>query len=147
MSPFSAKQYNTRPEYKRKWQSIASPRPLRRPRTGRCPNHGLCDEPRRRLYSNGLAESRYCTQVVVRPEVLPLTGASLSPLNIEDAGARERFCLPARRRYAFDTDYAVGQTSGFRTKRRRIGSPPPPSPRPLSLQALAAFGASLRCAK
>src|SRR5882757_2412005 len=32
---------------------------------------------------------------------------------------------------SFDTDYAAGQTSGFRTKRQRNGSPPPPSPRPL----------------
>jgi len=43
-------------------------------------------------YTQMALQNRVTAQVVVRPEVLPLTGASLSPLNIEDAGARERFC-------------------------------------------------------
>jgi hypothetical protein len=45
--------------------------------------------------------------------------------------ARSRACNWPRECYAFDTDYAPGQTSGFRTKRQRIGFRPPPSPRPL----------------
>ena len=39
--------------------------------------------------------------------------------------------VSARSRYPFDADYGARRTFEFRTKRRCIGSPPPPSPRPL----------------
>jgi hypothetical protein len=47
--------------------------------------------------------------------------------------------------YPFDADYGARRTFEFRTKRRCIGSLLHPSPRPLSLRPLAAFGPAATC--
>jgi hypothetical protein len=52
--------------------------------------------------------------------------------------ARPRDARLRSESYPFDADYGARRTFEFRTKRRCIGSPPPPSPRPLSLRPLAA---------
>jgi hypothetical protein len=45
--------------------------------------------------------------------------------------ARPRDARLRSESYPFDADYEARRTFEFRTKRRCIGSPPPPSPRPL----------------